>query len=226
MAELTVRRDLPAGAPPRYFRRDGAIVVQLAEDADNFTERRIIREAQRAFRVRRRGLPMMLPIPVGTARVRHLIRDHPTTTGAVTSVLALGIAAGAMYGTSQLGDDNSKHRRRPPTAAGPATTPGPSTAAPTPSRRTGPTVHPGEPSGPARPNPRTVPVDDQPATVRPSTTPGGTGGAPSTSKPPAGTPPATPPAVAPPPSSPPDDGGDFCLLHLAALGILDVSLCL
>lgn len=198
MAELKIERDHP-GRTARYWRDGDVVIVQLGEELTEIEERRVIREARREHGIRRRGI---LPIPLIPTRLRDAARDHPTTTAAVTGVLAAGVAAGAILGTglSQPSDEPRPRRKRPPAAAGPSPTHSPTV--PQPRRPTaGPSVAPGYQDGPARPS-------HPAAAVRPS------------SSPPTTMPPTSPPAE-PPPTRPP---ARRCLVHLDALGLVDVRL--
>jgi hypothetical protein len=224
VAELKIERDHP-GKTARYWKDGDVVVVQIGRDVHPWRARRLIQDAQREYGIRRHGgLPIVLPIP---GALRRAARDHPSTTAVMMGILAVGMAASALYGTGQLGDDNTRHRRRPPVVAGPAPTPGPSRTTPPPGssappappgHRAGPSSPPGEQDGPARP-PAAAPIGDRPDAAT-ATTPDQPPAAPST--PPTSTPPATgPPATSPPPATP---SPRRCLVDLSLPPLLRVDL--
>lgn len=218
--ELKVERDHP-GKTARYWREGDVIIVQIGRDLHPWRAMRLIQEARRAHDPRRRGTVLLLPADLGIDKARQMARDHPTTTASVTAVLALGVAAGAILGTTIPADEPPPRRRRPPAVAE-QPSPSPSQTTPAPTRSRTRTVGAAPPSSGPSPRgggdgPTPVAIHDRPdpTPTAPRPTPGGRDEPPPSTRPPATRPPTEPPV---------EPRREQCLLRLTALGLVDVRL--
>lgn len=117
--EDPIIRPAPPGIEAQWHMEDDRVIVELADDLDEVTRQRYIREAMRKDPQSRQRTVFPLAVVTLADNMRRLAHEHPAATSITAGAVTAGFAAAALLPVV-VGDGHHSHVPRRPAQAAPA----------------------------------------------------------------------------------------------------------